>query len=230
MTIQSTIRVLGIALALTGLVASEGSAQTYKAVPAVFVGTAGQCDPLPAGAKIVTAAWQGGLGLPDNGTAHPAGSTKHEGLLLSKNGPTLNCSAATAEITVAGAAFSGTITTLGFDFRNGTSCGAGAPRINVYSGATTYFFGCAHGTKSAAPQSPTQWTRVTFNAAGGPYPGAETFDFGVTPVDGIEIIFDEGTDTDLPPDAPAGPGLVTIDNIRIDNTFITKKGGNPFLP
>jgi hypothetical protein len=123
-----------------------------------------------------------------------------------------------------------TIDTLGFDFRDGTSCGAGAPRINVYSGTDTYFFGCAAGTKSDAPQDPAQWTRVTFNAAGAPYAGAETFVFGVTPVDGIEIIFDEGTDTSLPPDAAGGPGLVTLDNIRINNTFIRRNAGNPFTP
>jgi hypothetical protein len=227
------MRVLVIALALTGFVVSEASAQNYKAVPANFVGTAAQCDPAPAGAKIVTSKWEGGLGLPDNGTPHPSGSNAHQGLLLSKNGPTSNCSAATAEIQVAGAPFSGTLTALGFDFRNGTSCGAGAPRFNVYSGATTYFFGCVHGNKTAAPQDPAQWTRVRFDAAGEPlggYPGAAGFVWGVTAVDGIEIIFDEGTDTALPPDAPAGPGLVTLDNIRINNTVITRSKGNPFTP
>jgi hypothetical protein len=152
-------------------------------------------------------------------------------MLLQKNGPTTDCSAATATITVGGSAvLSLTIDTLGFDFRNGTSCGAGAPRFNVYSGSTTYFFGCASGTKTAAPQDPAQWTRVTFNAAGAPYPGADTFVFGVTPVDGIDIIFDEGTDTALPPDAAGGPGLVTLDNIRINNTFIRRAAGNPFTP
>jgi hypothetical protein len=231
MTLRSTIKLVLFAFAFIGIVASEASAQTYKAVAANFVGTASQCSPFPAGARIVTSRWDNGEGLPDNGTAHPSGTNAHQGLLLQKNGPTSNCSAATATITVGGtASLSLTIDTLGFDFRDGTSCGAGAPRLNVYSGATTYFFGCAAGTKSDAPQDPTQWTRVTFNAAGAPYAGAETFVFGVTPVDGIDIIFDEGTDTSLPPDAAGGPGLVTLDNVRINNTFIRRAAGNAFTP
>ena len=228
---STTTTVVLFAFALIGIVASEASAQTYRAVAANFVGTAAQCAPSPAGAKIVTSRWDNGMGLPDNGGAHPGGSNAHQGMTLSKNGPTANCSAATATITIGGSAtFSITLNDLGFDFRDGTSCGAGAPRFNVYSGSTTYFFGCAAGTKSDAPQDPTQWTRVTFNAAGGPYAGAETFVFGVTPVDAIDIIFDEGTDTSLPPDAAGGPGLVSLDNVRINNTFIRRNAGNPFLP
>ena len=44
----------------------------------------------PAGRKIVTSQWLNGMGLPDNGTAHPAVASKdiHSGLLLSKHGPT----------------------------------------------------------------------------------------------------------------------------------------------
>src|SRR2546430_8145079 len=43
-----------------------------KAVPFAFVGTAAQCGG-PAGARIVTSAWLGGMGLPDNGggNLHP---------------------------------------------------------------------------------------------------------------------------------------------------------------
>ena len=119
---------------------------------------------------------------------------------------------------------------LGFDYRLGGHCGAGAPRFNVVDTASnTYFFGCASGTSSAAPQDPANWTRITFNAAGGPYPGADLFVFGTTPVASIDIVFDEGTDTPTA-DAPAGVGLATLDNIRINNTLITKKAGNPILP
>ena len=231
MSIRSTMQVLGIALALTGFTVGEASAQIYRAVPVNFVGTAAQCSPFPAGSRIVTSRWESGSGLADTGGPHPAGNNAHQGLLLQKNGPTSDCSSATATITVGGSAtLSLTINTLGFDFRNGTSCGAGAPRFNVYSGSTTYFFGCVHGQKADSTQDPGEWTRVTFNAAGGPYPGADTFVFGVTPVDGIEIIFDEGTDTSLPPDATGGPGLVTLDNIRINNTFIRRSAGNNFTP
>ena len=209
--------------------ASTASAQNYVVEARTFVGTAAECAPAPAGRKIVTSQWLTGAGLPDNGTAHPAAAAKdsHSGLLLSKHGPTSNCSAAYANIL--GWTPGAPLTALGFDVRKGGACGAGAPRINVYSGSTTYFFGCAHGTVTAggAPQDPANWDRITFSAAA--YPGAETFIWGVTPVDAIQIIFDEGTDTATPGN-PEGIGLTVLDNIRINNTFITKKKGNPILP
>src|SRR5256885_14280696 len=54
-----------------------------KAVPFAFVGTAAQCGG-PAGARIVTSAWLGGMGLPDNGggkikTNTPAGPPHQKG-------------------------------------------------------------------------------------------------------------------------------------------------------
>lgn len=221
MSIRSMMRVLVIALALTGFVVSGAAAQNYEAVPKNFVGKANACGAgYPAGSKIVTSVWEGGLGLPDQGQAHPNGNNKHEGLLLSKNGPTPDCSAATATITVDNVAgdVPSVITTLGFDYRNGTSCGAGAPRFNVYTTSGTFFYGCSGGVATAAPQNPGEWTRVTHSG------------LTHTDVTGIEIIFDEGTDTPIVPDAAGGPGLVTIDNIRINNTFITNKKGSPFTP
>ena len=210
-------------------VATTASAQNYVVDAWTFVGTAIQCGG-PAGRKIVTSQWLNGMGLPDNGTAHPAAVAKdiHSGFLLSKHGPTSNCSSAGASIL--GWTPGAPLTALGFDIRKGSACGNGAPRFNVVSGSTTYFFGCALGTKTAAGQDPANWDRITFDTAGGPYAGAETFVFGVTPVDAIEIVFDEGTDTVTLPDNPAGIGLAVLDNIRINNTFIQKKKGNPILP
>ena len=225
MTIRSihpTVRLLVAVIVLSIGV----SAQTYSAKAFAFVGTAAQCSPSPAGNKIITAAWTNGMGLPDNGTANPGGSTPHQGLVLSKNGPTPNCSAAGADIV--GWTGGNTLSAIGFDYRLGGHCAAGAVRINVYSGANTYFFGCQYGAASGAPQDPTNWTRVIFNVDDA-YPGAEGFQFGVTPVDAIQIIMDEGTDT-AGPDEPAGIGLAVLDNVRINNTLITKKAGNPVLP
>ena len=53
----------------------------------------------------MTAAWLGGMGLPDNGgqnttpldvATNPNKNDPHRGLLLSKNGPTPDCSSAGA--------------------------------------------------------------------------------------------------------------------------------------
>lgn len=228
-----------IAMAAAGIIARNSSAQDadattakYQAVPGTFVGAAGDCGATPAGSKIVTSLWAGGLGLPDDGTSHPSGGkNKHEGLLLNKNGPTPNCSEAFAEIV--GWVPGTPLDALGMDYRLGGHCGAGAPRLTAVVGASQYWFGCVHGDLSPAPQDPANWARRTFTGlTGSPslYPGSEGFVWGM-PVDAIFIEFDEGTDTPSPDgNAPAGVGLATVDNIRINNTVITQKKGNPILP
>ena len=233
MSFRSTVRVMALSLVLTGFVASDALAQ-YKAVPWIFVGTATECG--VAGSKIVTSAWLEGMGLPHNGTANPNG-TVHYGLLLSKNGPTPNCSSAGASIV--GITAGQPITGLGFDFRRGSHCGGGASRFNVIIDTDPfqyYAFGCGAGVHSNAPQDPAEWERVRFtNADAFPNdPLMPPFLFGTTPVQAIEIVYDEGTDNPIP--APPGRsdvegiGLAVLDNILINNTLIRKKGNNAITP
>jgi hypothetical protein len=202
-----------------------------RAVAAVFVGQPGACGAgYPAGANIVTAAWMRGLGLPDDGQANtnpidvrdnPAKTNPRFGLLLSKNGPTPDCSAAGAHIVGTGRSF--TIQELGFDYRNGSHCGAGAPRFNIVTtDQRLYFAGCLDGTKSAAPQDPTQWTRIRFSA-NQVFPADATsppFEFGVTEVRRLVINYDEGTDIPTTED-PSGVGLVVLDNLDVNGHLIT---------
>lgn len=206
-----------------------------QAVPSVFVGTAPGCAPSPPGSRIVTSAWLGGMGLPDNGgpnnnTTAAARNDRRSGLLLSKNGLTTDCSAAGAEITgVKGiTVYAGFH--LGFDYRNGGHCGAGAPRFNVVvtppSGPDTFHFvgGCSNDTAStAAPQDPAEWTRVRFdttsttaNQAFPPIPVGSR-------INSIGITFDEGTDTAN--NDTQGVGLAVVDNIDINGTLITRGTG-----
>jgi hypothetical protein len=199
-----------------------------EARPFVFVGTAKECGG-PAGSNIVTSAWLRGMGLPDSGAANPSTNKRDRqlGLLLNKNGPTSNCSAAGA--TINGFRSGTPLTELGFDYRIGGHCGAGAPRFNLTSTAGfTYFAGCAGGTPTPAPQDPSEWTRVRFTAAGifPASPSAPPFVLGVggTPVKGIAIIFDEGNDTPSPSD-PTGVGLAVLDNIDINGKVIAAGRG-----
>ncbi len=116
-----------------------------QAVPFTFVGTAPGCAPGAAGSNIVTSAWLTGMGLPDNGGSNTAtdAATKHDphfGLLLSKNGLTTDCSSAGADIQGAAGI---TVTELGFDYRNGGHCGAGAPRFNITTTDNITHFGVA---------------------------------------------------------------------------------------
>jgi hypothetical protein len=205
--------------------ASDDDERGLRAVPETFVGQAGDCgDGSPAGNRIVTSAWLGGIGLPDDDG--PIGNNARQGLLLSKNGPTTDCSAAGATIRrVRGLLIDSTFE-LGFDYRDGGHCGAGAPRYNVLAkppvGPNTFHFvgGCANGTKTPAPQDPLEWTRVRFtNAQAFPplVPGSR--------IVSIELIFDEGTDATSVPDDPNGVGLAVLDNLDINGALIDSGNG-----
>src|SRR2546426_840663 len=209
-----------------------------RAVPFAFVGTAADCAPFPAGSNIVTAAWLRGMGLPDRDgdtalntsaadlATNPNKSDPHFGLLLSKNGPTNDCSASGAEIK--GFRRLTAPITLGFDYRNGGHCGAGAPRFNVVArpatGPDTFHFvgGCSNDTPTPAPQDPLQWTRVRFSTSN----AAQSFP--VIPagsrIVSIDLIFDEGTDSVVAGDAQ-GVGVAVVDNIDINGRFIARGRG-----
>ena len=210
------------AIAITGAlaVADDDNNNGLQAVPFVFVGSAPGCAPGAAGSNIVTSAWLGGMGLPDNGSSNTAPTNRdpHLGLLLSKNGLTTDCSAAGATIKgVEGMV----VTELGFDFRNGGHCGAGAPRFNLTTqdGVLHFIGGCANATPTPAPQNPGEWSRVRFD----PTSAAQAFPTPVLPgskIKSLTIIFDEGTDTPSTQD-PMGIGLAVIDNIDINGHLIT---------
>jgi hypothetical protein len=210
----------GVCLALAPF---ANAADSFVVHPSIFVGKSGDCGTgYAAGSRIVTSAWLTGMGLPDNGglnsnATNPADNPNkqdpHEGLLLSKNGPTPDCSSAGAKIT---GADGNTVTELGFDIRNGTHCGGGAPRFNVTTTDGVFHFvgNCTLGTTSPAPQDPSAWTRVRFSPAVAipPITPAET-------IKAIEIVFDEGTD------AGPGAGLAVIDNIDISGVLAVKGPG-----
>ncbi len=208
-------------------------ADDLKAKPFEFVGTATDCAPSAAGSHIVTARWLKGLGLPDNGLANSNGADPtnnpnkndpHFGLLLSKNGPTPDCSAAGATIKGVKGMIVDADSELGFDYRQGSHCGAGAPRFNVDTDKGFFFVGCVNAPHSSAPQDPSQWTRIRsklttcgsecFNATLG-VPGSVPVG---AKIKSIDIIFDEGTDTAN--EDTLGVGLAVIDNIDINGVLI----------
>jgi hypothetical protein len=172
----------------------------------------------PAGSRIVTAAWLEGMGLPDNGGANsnpgdpadnPSKKDPHTGLLLSKNGPTPDCSSAGAVIEgVKGMTVSPTFS-LGFDYRNGGHRGAGAPRFDVVvkssatSTETSHFVGgCANdGARPPLPRSRRSGRacgsrRATRRRRSRP---------AGSRVRSIAILYDEGTDAPTVQD-PNGVG------------------------
>jgi hypothetical protein len=206
-------------------------ARDLEVRPSEFVGRVNECaDGYPAGSRFVQARWLRGIGLPDQGQPNanpedprdnPAKDDPHFGLLLAKNGPTPDCSSADARLI--GFRPRQTLQELGFDYLNGSHCGAGAPRFNVRTVSSfLYFVGCFHGDKTPAPQFPGEWTRVRFtNADFFPqFAGQPPFVMGLTPVARIDMVFDEGADTPTP-EAPGGPGLIVLDNITVNGEVVS---------
>jgi hypothetical protein len=220
----------GLVAIISFVVISSVPALAGLSAPAsTFVGKAGDCGTgYPAGARLSQAQWILGIGLPDNGGANsnpgtpsdnPNKTDNHYGLLLSKDGPDADCSAAGANMVGLGTITVDSGTTLGFDYRNGLHCGAGAPRFNVVAklgSDTTFHFvgGCSNAVSTPAPQDPDHWSRVRFNLTDG------SQSFPVVPVGAkilsISIVFDEGT-------AYPGSGLAIIDNIFIDGKTLTNQ-------
>jgi hypothetical protein len=227
---------------------SRVGAWALTATPAVFIGGRGDCgqilDPAsgtlvdyPPGSMIVSSQWVWGLGLPDSGggnttnTINPTNpdtkSDPHLGLLLSKNGPTQDCSSAGANINGEEGMIVDIGFYLGFDYRNGGHCGGGAPRYNVNyklpvtgAPASSFVGNCSLAATSPAVQDPLEWTTLRWNVtatnqAFPPIPVGST-------ITSIEVVFDEGTDT-VGAEDPRGIGLATIDNLNINGTII--RGG-----
>jgi len=221
--------VAALAMGLTpALAVADDEAASAEAF--TFVGGAGDCGAgYPAGSRIVTGRWLKGMGLPDNGgqnvgtnpADNPNKKDPHTGLLLSKNGTTPDCSSAGARIHgVKGKTVTAGFT-LGFDYRNGGHCGAGAPRFNVDTDMGFFFVGCANAPKSPAPQDPLQWTRTRSVVTAC---GIECFPSSIpvgAKIKSITIIYDEGTDTAN--NDTQGVGLAVLDNIFINGALI---GGN----
>jgi hypothetical protein len=210
--------VLGLTLHMAPVFADDdnnNNGKKLEAQPFVFVGTAIDCGG-PAGSNIVTSAWLPGMGLPDDGkTLNPDTLDPHLGLLLSKNGPTANCSSAGVTITgVEGMP----VTELGFDYRFGSHCGAGSPRFNLTTSDNVFHsVGCASGTKTPSPQDPTEWARIRFTLPAQFVPPVAA---GAT-IKSLSILVDEGTDSTSLEDA-FGIGLSVLDNIDVNGTLITQ--------
>jgi hypothetical protein len=231
-------------IAALGFVARADDNQRLTAVPWVYVGDAGDCGPgYPPGSNIVTSAWLRGMGLPDSGQPNTTAADtvlgsngaasrgdSHYGLLLNKNGPTPDCSSAGASIhgirglTVGPAPEAAFV--LGFDYRNGTHCGGGAPRFDVVArsstGSSTFHFigNCALGVRTPAPEDPLQWTRVRFANLGAGFPPIPPG----SRIESIDLVFDEGTDVPGTED-PNGVGLSVVDNIFVNGQYIRSGRG-----
>lgn len=168
------------------------------------------------------AEWEEGLGC-FNDPGCPDGDSfdhNHWGLLLAKSGLTQDNVAGFATTTVA---HGSAPLEFGYDIRNGSHCGAGAPRFNVVTNdGVTHFIGCA----SPPPTSTivgVGWTRMRWGdeANGVPPPAFPSFLPGNT-INSVQIVFDEGTDI--------GTGEAIIDNVEVDGVEVGRPPCSTHFP
>ena len=160
-------------------------------------------DPDHTGCSV--AYWKNGIGEADsNGNGN-----SNFGLELEKNcSVTVNASAGAVLNGISGTVIAPG-PSLGYDPKDTSPCGAGAPRFNVQQTDGTFHFvgGCANGTKT--PASTAGWTTVTFDP-NNPAQAFPPLTPGV-PVASVVLIVDE-------------PGQYTLDNIQVNGLVAGKPG------
>jgi hypothetical protein len=172
--------------------------------PGTYVGAAGDCGVgAPAGTKGgVKAAWRTHQGLPDSGHSDHA-------LVLTKSVVTPDCSIAYASVRGVNGL---PATTLGFDYRADSYCGAGSARFNVTASDGFHFVGgCANGipTSAGTDRRGVSWSRLSFDLTD-PTVAFPPVAAGATLVS-VSIVQDE-------------QGTSILDNISVNGRVIGKPG------
>ena len=174
----------------------------------------------PTKTNHVAAAWVKGLGETD------ASGPNNFAVLLSKSTETAaNASSGVVITGAVGIVLNDPLSVLGFDIRDGSHCGAGAPRFNVVTmDNVLHFLGCQAATTveavSGEPEVEPGWTRkkLTPSDLNQAFPAIPTSAISSTnTVSSIAIVFDEGTDQ--------GVGFAILDNININGVFLGRPGG-----
>ena len=175
----------------------------------------------PTKTNHVAAAWVKGLGEAD------ASGPNNFAVLVSKSIETAaNASSGVVITGAVGIVLNEPTSVLGFDIRDGSHCGAGAPRFNVVTmDGVLHFLGCqaAASTVTAVDGEPAiepGWTRkkLTPSDLNQAFPAIPTSAISSTnTVSSIAIVFDEGTDQ--------GVGFAILDNININGVFLGRPGG-----
>jgi hypothetical protein len=202
-------KTVSVTLNITSCVSNcGGTGTTIYAAPYVY-------DPSSSG--TLTAQWVDRLGVPTGNLLSPV----DPGLVLSKNATAPAGSIAGAYIRN----ITGSLTELGFDYREGGQCTTTSPHFVVVTSlsGTHMVGGCSKGTITAPMIGTTPvmgWKRVRFNLTD-PLQISPALLPGDT-ITSITLVLDQGPGTDP---AAAG-GLVVIDNIDINGTLVGRGAGS----
>jgi hypothetical protein len=205
----------------SGMIMVSASGLKSINVPVTLSVTAGSCtyncggtttmyaqpytyDPNSSG--TVAAFWVDHLGVPTTNYS----STGDPGLVLSKNASP-NATTPTGSYTGAYIRnVSGSLTELGYDYREGGQCTATSPHFVLVVSSGTHTLGCSTGTSTAGPVK--GWIRVRFDLA----------KLGLLPGDtvmSLKLVLDYGPESG----ATAAGGMVVIDNIDVNGKFVGKQ-------
>jgi len=202
-------KTVSVTLNVTSCVSNcGGTGTTIYAAPYVY-------DPSSSG--TLAAQWVDRLGVPTGNLLFPVDPA----LVLSKNATAPAGSIAGAYIRNS----TGSLTELGFDYREGGQCTTTSPHFVVVTSlsGTHVVGGCSKGTITAPMIGTTPvvgWKRVRFTLTD-PLQISPALLPGDT-ITSITLVLDQGPGTDP---AAAG-GLVVIDNIDINGTLVGRGSGS----
>jgi hypothetical protein len=168
----------------------------------------------PSSSGTLAALWVDRLGIPTDKQM----STLDQGLVLSKSATAPTGSQTGALIKNV----QGSLTELGFDYRDNGQCTATSPRFVVVTtdSVTHVVGGCSKGTITAAPAM--GWKRVRFKLTDSAIQTSPAILPGDS-VSSITLVMDQGPETG----PTAAGGLVVIDNIDINGSFVGKGQAAP---
>jgi hypothetical protein len=158
----------------------------------------------PAGSNTVAATWMDGTGAASTATA--TADSRNQGLLLSKTSSASNQAQAGVVIRDVENI---SLTTLGYDIRQGGQCTAKSPRfVVVTADEVVHKIGCSAGSTQPAPAA--GWKRLQFDLAQAVpaiAPG--------TKVKSIHLVLDDGPES--------GASMVVLDNVNLNGKLIGKQ-------
>jgi len=193
--IVSTAAAVAVATLLCAGGAWAQKADNFAVVPFEFD---------PGHGFLVSGKWVQGLGVPPTTTPTDANDSQNNALLVGKG--ELTTDNASSGVKLVGLQNNLTLTEIGWDIRDGSHCGAGAPRFNVTtSDGVTHFIACNSPAPSSTSVPAPGWQRFRYNPT-------IAFPPIVSPVSSISIVFDEGTDQ--------GTGFAIIDNIDVNGVLV----------
>jgi hypothetical protein len=158
----------------------------------------------PAGSNTVAASWMDGTGASSTATA--TADSRNQGLLLSKTSSASNQAQAGVVIRDVENI---SLTTLGYDIRQGGQCTAKSPRfVVVTTDEVVHKIGCSAGSTQPAPA--TGWKRLQFD----PTQAVPAIAPG-TKVKSIHLVLDDGPES--------GASMVVLDNVNLNGKLIGKQ-------